>query len=459
MKKSKCNRKTVQLFVFVTFITLFFCSDVIPDKNSADSTNDHPQNNKTDKIESEVIHVLLFSKASDYFLYKGNSIGFQYELFKELEKALEIGVNIVVESDITLVWKALFTNNYSIVASDFKENLLLDYYQVFSIPHSTTSLVLVGKKERQADSLSQAKIMVSSYLPNIMEKDSLPQHITWDILSKEISVKDIFEEVQNGDVDFLICDYNEAVTMLAFYTDMVIIKQVSIPYDRRWRLVGKNEALNQRIDKWLAEFKESKKYERLCRKYFSFQSQVIVHSFHKSKYNKISPFDTVIKRSAEKFDLDWRFLASIIFQESKFQTDLVGMGGSFGVMQLMPATGTYYGVTDESSLEEQIVAGSRYLKKLREVYKDIPNEQELLKFVAGAYNSGPGHINDAQRLCLKYGKDPLKWEDVAHYLALKNKPKYYNDDVVNHGYYPGKHTVKYVAEVIERYMGYKATVN
>ena len=455
MKKSKCNKSNVSLIVFVTFI--LFNSALIPHKTGADFISNPLQ--KSEASKNEVINVLLFSKASDYFLYKGNPIGFQYELFKELEKSLEKEVSIMVESDINLVMEAIFTNRYDIVAVDFKENPLLDYYQTFSIPHSTTYPVLVGRKNVRIDTLNDAEIVVPSYASNVIEEDSLPQNVNWNIVSKEVLIEDIFEEVQNGESDFLICDYNEAITMLAFCTNLIIIKQVGNPYSRKWRFTGRNEALNQKVDEWIEGFTKSKKYKILCKKYFSFHSQVIARSFHKSKYNKVSPFDVAIKHSAEKVNLDWQFLASIIFQESKFQTGLVGFGGSFGVMQLMPATAAYYGVTDKSSLENQLWAGSLYLNKLRNAYTDVIDEQEQLKFVAGAYNSGPGHINDAQRLCVKYGKNPAVWENVAYYLALKNKPEYYKDDVVNHGYYPGSHTVKYVTEVMERYMGYKAMVN
>ncbi len=409
--------------------------------------------------EKETIKVLLFSKASDYFLYKGNPIGFQYDMFQELEVFLKQELDIVIESDANIAMNAFFTNEYDIVALDFKENSLLNYYQTFSLPHSSTYSVLVGKKRCLTDNLQEAEILTSSHLPVVIEKDSLPENISWNIVAKEIPMEDVFEEVQNSEGSFLICDYNEALTMLTFYTDLMIVKQVGKSYHRRWRFVGQNAELNQRINAWLEEFTQSKKYEKLCKKYFSPKSQIIAQSFAKNRYNKISPFDAVIKKASEKGNLDWRFLASVIYQESKFQTGLVGIGGSFGVMQLMPVTGAKYGVDENSPLEEQIYAGVKYINKLQKIYRDIPEEQERLKFVAGAYNSGPGHINDAQRLCVKYGKDPTKWEDVAHYLTLKNKKEYYKDSEVNHGYYPGSHTVKYVAEVMTRYTGYCAAIN
>ena len=70
------------------------------------------QNSENTKQNSQAIQVFLFSKASDYFLYKGKPIGFQYELFKELEKALGKEVNIRIESDINLVTEAILKSSY-----------------------------------------------------------------------------------------------------------------------------------------------------------------------------------------------------------------------------------------------------------------------------------------------------------------------------------------------------------
>ena len=70
---------------------------------------------------------------------------------------------------------------------------------------------------------------------------------------------------------------------------------------------------------------------------------------------------------------------------------------------------------------------------------------------------GPGHILDAIALCQKHGGDATHWNEVAEYLMLKSHKEYYCDPVVKCGYYPGKHTVNYVNEVMDRYNGYVIT--
>ena len=166
-----------------------------------------------------------------------------------------------------------------------------------------------------------------------------------------------------------------------------------------------------------------------------------------------------MKRYGAKFGVDWRFVSSIIRQESGFKSDLVGMGGSFGVMQMMPATAANFGVTDTSSVEQQIYAGIRLIARLDHMFaKYVEDADERLYYVAAAYNAGSGHIVDACELCIKYGGDVTSWKEVSHYLLMKKEHKYYTDPVVKCGYYPGRHTVNYVEAVMNRYHGYRMSL-
>ena len=108
-------------------------------------------------------------------------------------------------------------------------------------------------------------------------------------------------------------------------------------------------------------------------------------------------------------------------------------------------------------MEDQIWAGAKYISFLYKIFDGKVDTAEIYNFVAASYNSGPGHILDAMALCKKYGEDATHWEKVAEYLALKSHKEYYNDPVVKCGYYPGKHTIHYVQEVMNRYKGYVIT--
>ena len=134
--------------------------------------------------------------------------------------------------------------------------------------------------------------------------------------------------------------------------------------------------------------------------------------------------------------------------------------GAAGLMGLMPKTAEANGLPIDSICdpEKNIKAATEYIKSLNRLFASIEPENERILFMLAAYNSGQGHISDAQALAEKYGKNPRKWEDVEEFLKLKELPEYYNDPVCKSGYFRGKETNRYVGSVIERWNYYRERV-
>jgi membrane-bound lytic murein transglycosylase F len=165
---------------------------------------------------------------------------------------------------------------------------------------------------------------------------------------------------------------------------------------------------------------------------------------------KISPYDDIIRREAEKIGWDWRLIASLIYQESRFQSQVESWQGTYGMMQFTPETGARFGVYPDSPPEVQIIGGVKYIKRLFNFWKEIPDSTQRMKFTLASYNAGHGHILDAQRIAKHDKIDHLKWDDaVEEYLLKLSDPKYYNLPQVKAGAYRGKHTRNYVHEVFK----------
>jgi membrane-bound lytic murein transglycosylase F len=201
----------------------------------------------------------------------------------------------------------------------------------------------------------------------------------------------------------------------------------------------------------------------LYNKYF--QNRHTYRNIHSEHYalgsGKISRYDEILRKESESIMWDWRLLASMVYQESRFNAEAVSWAGAFGLMQLMPGTAKNYGVTSESSPREQVRAGVKFIQWLDDRFKDvIVDEEERIKFILAAYNIGYGHIQDARRLAEKNGADPDIWMgSVEEWLLKKSDPKYYTDQVVKYGYARGIESYNYVREVLERYEHYKNIIN
>ena len=97
----------------------------------------------------------------------------------------------------------------------------------------------------------------------------------------------------------------------------------------------------------------------------------------------------LIKAAATKHQVPAAFVKSIIAAESNFDADAVSPKGAIGLMQLMPETAQEYGA-DPTNPEQNIDAGTRYLRVLMNKYKKTRNS---LRRVIAAYNAGPGVVD------------------------------------------------------------------
>lgn len=410
--------------------------------------------------EGEFLNVLFYTHYSDYFIHRGVPMGFQYELLQQLATAIGKKVNITFENDPNVAFSTAFANQYDIVVMDFNKSNIIKQLITVSLPHSFGYPVLIQRKDKTLISTQKIKkIYTPAHFPATLTLDSLENPSEWKILnSSTLQVEELFDLVDRKKMDYIVSDYYSAITLLPYYPNLEIASRLGNAYQRTWTLHDTNRTLNKQINAWLHLFTKSKKYRYLERKYYTPSANSMNMPLLHSRNQTISPYDKIIKKYAQGSNIDWRLIVSIMYQESKFIPGLSGMGNSFGLMQLMPATGAKYNISSESTDEAQIKAAILHLQAILKLFPEIHNQEEKFKFMCASYNSGAAHVKDAQRLCEKYGKNPTVWKDVAAFLILKSKKQYYNDPVVQNGYYYGNHTVKYVEQIWERYHSYKAII-
>ena len=422
----------------------------IPDANRL-------KHEKKQSDQIDTINALIFYHAADYFVYQGSVIGFQYDLLKQMSRDLNIPVNINIEEDPDEAFLQCFTNQYHIVSFDFDKDFFTPMYLVQSLPHSYTYPVLIMRKKSVTDSSHVKVVHASAKYSNQIDFSELQNPQSWKLQHDfQLTTEDLFTMLEDNLIDYVVCNYNVAITMLPFYTNLKLGPRVGENFPRTWVLNSSNPKLNDKINRWLQDFQKTTKYQNLCKRYLSRHSYVIQNSFG-TKRNRISSYDNCLKAASKRCGIDWRFMSAIIYQESAFSSDVLGFGGSFGIMQMMPATCRQYGISDTSSVEAQIWAGARYIRDLYRIFWPIVDSTDIYSFVASAYNAGQGHTLDAIRLCKKYGGDERHWESVSQYLLLKSHREYYSDPVVKCGYYPGKRNLHYVQEVMDRYNGFLIT--
>jgi soluble lytic murein transglycosylase-like protein len=94
----------------------------------------------------------------------------------------------------------------------------------------------------------------------------------------------------------------------------------------------------------------------------------------------------LLEEAARHHGVDPRLLAAVARRESRFSSTAKSPVGAMGVMQLMPSTAKYLGVSDAFDARQNIFGGARYLKELLDTFSGD------LDLSLAAYNAGPGAV-------------------------------------------------------------------
>jgi len=94
----------------------------------------------------------------------------------------------------------------------------------------------------------------------------------------------------------------------------------------------------------------------------------------------------IVEEAARRNQLDSDFIHAVIHAESRGKSNAVSRKGAQGLMQLMPKTAAKLGVTNSFDANENVNAGTRYLRELLARYNYDP-----LRALA-AYNAGTGRV-------------------------------------------------------------------
>lgn len=167
----------------------------------------------------------------------------------------------------------------------------------------------------------------------------------------------------------------------------------------------------------------------------------------------LSPYDQLIGRYAQEVGLDWRFVAAVIYEESRFDPDCVSDAGAYGLMQVRPIAAREVGEATFHEPEANIRTGVHYLQRLEREYESA-RDRDRQALMLAAYNMGMAHVQDAQALAERFGYDSLRWDGAMDVMvSLLEEPPVYEH--LPNGFAQGRSVVDYVDRVLRRYAAYR----
>ena len=165
--------------------------------------------------------------------------------------------------------------------------------------------------------------------------------------------------------------------------------------------------------------------------------------------HRLPKYKPLFIQAGKRHHLDWRLLAAIGYQESKWNSDAVSAEGVRGVMMLTEDTARELKVRDRFDAAESIHGAATYLRRTLTTIPPHIQEPDRTWYALAAYNIGYGHIEDARGLVQRRCGDPDKCIELKTVLPLLGKSNWFRK--TKHGKARGSLAVHYVNSVRRYY--------
>jgi len=399
--------------------------------------------------ERRVIRLLTVYNLGGYFLDGPNQRGLTYDAAQLFEKQLnaslrtgllEVHVVIVPVSRDELI-PALVEGYGDIAAAnltitperqklvDFSEPLLSDVREVVVTGPASPPLASV-------DDLAGQRLHVrrsSSYWASLSRLNELwrgagQREVELVAAPEELQDEDLLEMVNAGLLPMAIVDSHKAefwarvFDVITVRDDLAVRSGGQIAWAFRKGTLQGNMLLNRYLKdmRWVRNALAEDQLDR-------FRATV-----------------ELFRQYSDRYGFDHLMIAAQGYQESRLDQSARSRAGAIGVMQLLPSTAAdpNVGIKNIERLENNIHAGVKYMRFLRDRYFEDADMDELNKtlFSFAAYNAGPARVRRLRDAAQRSGLDPNRWFDHVERMAAKQI---------------GRETVQYVSNIYKYYVAYR----
>jgi membrane-bound lytic murein transglycosylase F len=266
----------------------------------------------------------------------------------------------------------------------------------------------------------------------------------------DTDTEQILNEVSRGTAQYTLASSTEFALNRPMHPDLAIALDLSPERAVAWAVntAGHDPSLLDRINAFFILSRADGSIGVLLDRYYGNRDSfdyLQSRSFVEHVESRLPLYLLWFKNAALQYRIDWRLLAAMGYQESKWDPSAVSFSGARGLMQMTADTAAMMRFRDRHDPQASIIGGAKYLARMMDMVPRRIPEPDRTWFAVAAYNVGYGHIEDARILAQQMGRDPDRWEDVRDTLPLLSQEKWYSR--TRHGYARGWEPVRYVENV------------
>ncbi len=410
--------------------------------------------------QEDTLKVITRNGPTTYYENRGSATGFEYVLAEAFADFLGVELEIIPVYGLDELFDALQRGRVHLAAAGLtvtpERQKTLEFgpsymdvrqFVIYRRGNAYADRVedLIGKRIRVIASSSHVEVLSAL-------QQQHPE-LSWEE-ARNLETIDLLEQLENDDIDFTIIDSNEYIANRGFYPQHRVAFSIGEPGQLGWALANgrDNSALREQLDAFFTQARDNGQLASWVERFYGHSesnTQINSQTFVEAMRSRLPTYREMIEQVALEYEMDWRLLAAMSYQESHWNPRAVSPTGVKGMMMLTRRTAKEMGVTYRFDALQSLRGGARYFRKIRQRLPASIKNPDRSWFAMAAYNVGFGHLEDARVLTEKQGGNPNLWKDVKERLPLLRQKKYYKQ--TRYGYARGDEPVHYVQNIRHYY--------
>ena len=386
---------------------------------------------------------------------QGQHVGLEHDLVMLFAKETALTVKFVVANQFHEILPLVMARQAHFAAAgititDERQRRLL-----FSTAYQPVQQQLVyqlsqAKPTSFTDVVGKKLHVVSgaSYVERLTQAQRKIPALRW-IEVKNRHTEDLLANLAEGEIDYVIADSHIVQLSHNFHPELAVGFDVGRPEYLAWAFPKDGDAwLYKKSIEFFAKIQSDGTLKRLQDRYYGHLErleQADVIGFLTRMNTVLPKYRAWFHEAQNLTGLDWRLLAALGYQESKWDPLATSPTNVRGLMMLTEDTADALGVTDRLDPKQSIIAGAKYLLYQQENVSPRISEPDRTWFALASYNVGPGHVEDARVLAQRQGLNPNVWPDLKRSLPLLSKAEFHVN--VKHGYARGGEPVIFTENI------------
>jgi len=405
------------------------------------------------KLRGE-LRVVTLNSPTSYYLGAQGEEGFEYQLASRFAHDMGVKLLMYPVADERAMQAELATGRADVAAAQLSVDYAWAHVGQVSAPYDEIPQLIVYRKGKTRPhgtaQLEPARLAVRAGSPQeaVLErlKRAVAPKLTW--IAAGPRAADPLDDVANGQADYAVVDQREFSFARHLYPDVDV--GFALPETRpvHWVVRRGAPALVRRIDRFFVALNHSGELAALARETsgdshpFEYEESRV---FREHVGERLPRYQFWFTEASKQTGIDWRLLAAIGYQESKWNPGATSEDGATGLMMLTPDTAAAMGIENRADPRENIIAGARYFASVRAKIPERIPEPDRTWLALAAYDTGLGHVEDARIIAQTRGLNPDSWADVRQELPLLAQERWYTR--AKRGYARGWEPVQFVERV------------